>query len=375
MSNFRDTLAIIAFHLASHLTEPICKTHEFFWRIRLVDALHPSSSALSNFARKIPLYIPLAAWSFLAIVATLPGIALRARALNIQEKPFIYLQGEAEEKTLPSNRSFSLLSWNVCCVSGGYSIRDGGLWTWPHRIDNIITKLIEIDADVICLYEIFDSQAAFYIYENLKRHGYCHFYLNIGPTATSVASGILIASKYNIENPEFFPFAENSLQGSDTKGVFAFDLESLGENFARIYSTHLQHSEEPAFPTTEELEARKIQMQLIVDQAKTVRDRCVVVTGDLNLDDAEYNTFSWHSIFQKEEGHIDKTWGGDAFCARMVGKRVSGPLNLDHTLVVDGTVSAIKTTLVPTEYDPAIFKKEALSDHAGLLSWIALLEE
>jgi endonuclease/exonuclease/phosphatase family metal-dependent hydrolase len=191
-----------------------------------------------------------------------------------------------------------------------------------------------------------------------------------------ICAGIeLEASKYNIKNLEFSPFPQDTLVGRTkyaAKGVFAFDLESRGEHFARVYSTHLQHSEEPAFPTSEEVEARKRQMQIILDKVNTVRDRCLVVTGDLNLDDDEYRASSWCHRFQKGDlfGALDKTWGGDEFCARMVGKQVSGPLNLDHTMVVNGTVRSISTSLVETGYDPTTFKEGALSDHAGLLSRI-----
>jgi hypothetical protein len=116
-------------------------------------------------------------------------------------------------------------------------------------------------------------------------------------------------------------------------------------------------------------------MQIIVDKVNAVRDRCVVITGDLNLDDEEFRASSWRSRFQKGDdfGNTEKTWGGDAFCARMMGKRISGALNLDHTMVAKGTAGAMSTTLVHTGFDPVNFKKEALSDHAGLFTQITLV--
>ena len=115
-------------------------------------------------------------------------------------------------------------------------------------------------------------------------------------------------------------------------------------------------------------------MQIIVDKVNTVRDRCIVVTGDLNLDDGEYRNSSWQARFQKGDqfGDALKTWGGDEFCAQLVGKRVSGPLNLDHTMVLNGTACSIETNLVETGYDPAVFKEGVLSDHGGLFSKITV---
>ncbi len=368
-----NQLAIQTFRAASYLTDPICKSHEFYRRIFTVEALHPTSSRVAHLARKASFAIGAAGWASLALFTTLPGVVLRSSALYMQKDPFIYVQGQPGGKDLPSDRSFSLLSWNVCCVGGGYPISDGGVMPWSFRIDNIVRKVIEKDADVNCLYETFDSESAFYICKKLKEKGYNHFYFNIGPKAIGVSSGILVASKYNIKNPEFSPFPQSSLVGrtkSAAKGVFGFDLESRGQHFARIYSTHLQHAEEPAFSTDEEVEARNKQMQIIVEKVNTIRDRCVVVTGDLNLDDSEYETSSWHHRFEKGEWQFGsmKTWEGDEFCARMVGKRVSGPLNLDHTIVARGTNRSLSTSLVETGYDATTFKKEALSDHAGLLS-------
>lgn len=365
----------IVFHVASYLTDPVCKVHEYYRRLAVVDPLNPTAYKISNLIRKVALCVGIMGWASLSVVTSLPGIGLRALGSYLQKEPFIHVQGSEEPKSLPADRSFSLLSWNICCVGAGYSISDGGVLPWSFRIDGVIEKIVEKDADVNCLYETFDSKSAFYICEQLKQRGYNHFYFNIGPKAVGVSSGILIASKYKIHNPEFSPYPQDSLVGrtkNAAKGVFSFNLMSRGEHFARIYSTHLQHSEEPQFPTAEEVEARRKQMQIVVGKVNTIRDRCVVVTGDLNLDDEEYRNSSWQARFQKGDQFGDglKTWGGDEFCARLVDKRVSGSLNLDHTMVLNGTARAIETSLVETGYDPAVFKEGVLSDHGGLFSKI-----
>lgn len=375
LDSLTNKTAKAVFQTASYLTDPICKSHELYERIGVVDALNPGASAVSSLARKVSLCMGLMGWAALALVTTLPGIALRLLGSYMQKEPFIYVQGDLDPKILPTDRSFSIYSQNMCCVSGGYPITDGGVLPWPFRIDAIISKILEKDADVNCLYEIFDVKTAFYICKKLKEHGYNHFYFNIGSKAVGVSSGIFVASKYKMQNPEFSQFPQESLVGrtkNAAKGVFAFDLESRDGSFARVHATHLQHSEEPAFPTLEEVEARRKQMQIIVDKMNTAWDRCVVVTGDLNLDDDEYNASSWQGLFQKGDhfGAASKTWGGDEFCACLVGKRISGPLNLDHTMILSGTARRLHTSLVETGYDPAVFKDGVLSDHSGLFSII-----
>jgi len=366
-----------AFRLASYLTDPVCHCHERFRLIAVVEALNPSAGRGSNLARKCRLLAELCGYALLAILVTAPGIGLRYLGSRLQMTPYLHRKYEGPEKRLPSDRVFSLLSWNVCCVGGGYAISDGGVMPWPARIDAIARTIIRQSADVVCLYEVFDSHAAFYLTDALMVAGYVHCYHNIGPRGLGVNSGIMVASKYEIRKPEFTPFPVETLVGrtkSAVKGVFAFDLHSGGEGFARVYATHLQHSEECMYPTREEEEGRAAQMQIIVDRITAGSDTCVVVTGDLNLDDDEYRASPWRHLFEKGDRYQDpfRTWGGDAFCAKLVGKRVSDPLNLDHTMVVTGTGRRLETDLVDAGYDAGRFTGGALSDHGALLSRIFL---
>jgi hypothetical protein len=290
--------------------------------------------------------------------------------------PFNYMEGDCKPKILPPDRSFSLFSWNICGLPG-FAITSGGVLPCDYRIDAIIEKIVQNDADINCLCEVFDIKSAIYICMNIKQKGYIHFYFNMGPRRLGVSAGLLVASKYNIQSPEFSPFPQNSLFGISkyaSKGVFAFDLESQGEHFARIFSTHLQHSEEATFPRVEEVEARQTQMRIIIDKIQAIREKCLVaITGDLNIDDTEYRQSSWQALFQKGDQLALHTWGGNAFCAQLTGRRVSGPRNLDHTMVLRGTAHSIQTSLVEAGFDPAVFKGSALSDHNGLFSRITLM--
>lgn len=377
LDNVRDSLAYRALQAGAYMFDPICKTQELYRRSQVVDALNPDGTALSNLIQKVALYIGMAGWFALSILTTLPGLALRALGERLQSKPFIHWQFEGE-KILPPDRSFTLLSWNICGPPGGNSISSGGVVPIAFRIEDLIRKIDEKNADVNCIYEVFDINMSAYICERLKEKGYVDFYYHIGPKALGVSSGILVASKYKIDNPEFTPFPEESLVGTTKyacKGVFTFDLESCGQHFARLFTTHLQQSYLPQFPTEEEVVSRREQMRIIVDKVNTVRrDRCIVLTGDFNLDDEEYRTSFWQNLFQKGDRFAphQKTWGGDAFYATLMGHRISGPLNLDHTMVLQGTARSIETRMVETGYDAPIFKAEALSDHAGLFSRISL---
>ncbi len=372
----RNKVAIKAFQVASYLNDPLSKSHESFRRIYLVDFLNPTSNKTINFIRKFSLFTNIILFGSLAIFTTIPAVVLRYFGSNLQNKSFFHLKGKAQEKKLPKDNSFNILSWNVCCIGGGYSISDGGVLPWSERIDKIVDKIENTDADVNCLFEVYDIKSAILFYEKLKKK-YSHFYFNIGQKTIGVSSGILIFSKYKIKNPLFIKFPKDYLVGRTKnveKGIFAFDLIDQENNFARIFSTHLQHSEQPSFPTNEEKIARKKQMELIIEKIKEIKNKAIIVTGDLNLDDDEYQASLWSKNFIKKVAFRSPiyTWGGDHFCAKMVGKKVSLPLNLDHTLALKNANNSIKTSLIDVGYKDSEFRKDALSDHLGLLSRITI---
>lgn len=364
-----DILKKQTFRFASYLTDPICRAHELFRQMYVIDVLNPTACKIRNWTRKFFIGIGIIASSFLSMGTTVPGVCLRALASHLEKEPFIYYQGTLSEKQVEGG--FSLLSWNICCVGGGYAISDGGVMPWRYRIDKIIENIVSLDADIISLYEVLDTSAGFYLYEKLQEK-YTHFYFNIGPRAIGTSSGIFIASKLKVTNPEFSPFPKHMLVGrtkNSEKGVFSFNIRAK-ENI-KVYATHLQHSEEPQYATDAEEQARKKEMQLIMEKVDQDTSS-VIVTGDLNLDNREYAQSSWAENFQETSFNENsaKTWDGDAFCAKMVGKRASVSLNLDYTLIAKKSALHGKTALIATGYDYTTFTVQALSDHKGLFSVI-----
>lgn len=364
-----------AFTLASYLTDPVCKAHENFRRIQIVDDLYQTAGKIERWAQKVFLGLGLFAFACLAALTSVPAIALRSALCQIQKNPFIYKKGEAESKKLMGSK-FSLFFWNVCCIGGGYAISDGGVVPWADRIESICSEIMRKDADVVCLCEVPDIQTAQILYEKMKKE-YAHFYYNIGPRAVGISSGIMVASKFEITDPEFTAFPKEMLVDrtkNAEKGVFAFDVQSENKSFARIFTTHLQHSEECAHPSPDEVTTRRLEMELIMEKVDRVKGKAAVVVGDLNLDDEEYNASAWSSRFQKGDDYLGrKTWEGDEYYAKLVGnKRISGPLNLDHAMIVKGTAKSIRTTLSETGYDPKMIKQDVSSDHKGLCIGVTL---
>ena len=356
---------------ASKCTDPVCYVHETIWRYRLIDSLPKNSRPLSsNFSM-----ITSPSKTFLSIPGAAVGTVFRWIAAALQDEPYIYTKSKKEDKLLPEKKQISHLLWNICCVGAGYSITEGGVVPWKERIDRIAEQIIETDADVNSIYETFDIDSAFYLSEKLSSKGY-HCFYNIGPNIVGTSSGIFVASKYKVVNAKFTPFSKDTLLGRTKnckKGVFQFDLTSDGKTFAPVLSTHLQHSEKPEFPTNEEVLSREKQMQAMLEITKKLPPHCILVNGDLNLDDREFENSSWKDLFEKGKIHgTEKTWGGDAFCASLMNKEASKPLNLDHAMIIKGSARSISSKIISSKFDGTTFKKEALSDHNRVLTIIEI---
>ena len=360
----------IALRTASYMTDPVCKSRELWMRCHIVKDLHPDSYRVTNLFRQTLLLSGMVPCALLAVVCTLPAMAVRYAVCRLQKEPYVYRKGNSVEKVL-QGLTFTLLSWNICYTQGGYEISDGGVLSSPERIQTLSDKILEQDADVVCLYEVFDINTALYLHEKMK-NDYAHFYFSMGPRVVGPSSGIFVATKFAVEDPEFLPFPKEALDGrakNCEKGIFSFDIK----NYARIFATHLQHSEICAEPTANEVKARHDEMVImmeLVDKPGRVKGR--VVVGDLNLHDKECNDAAWNGRFVRGDAFTEKTWGGDAYCAALMGKKASDPLNLDYNMIVQGMAQNIVTKLVPTGFNGKVFNKDALSDHQGLFSMIAL---
>ena len=368
------TLATACFRLASLLTDPLCKAHEAYALTSVTQFMHPDSKWYLNKGRNTLLLIKAIFLTALALLTTVPGALLRCIGNQLQEKPFLSWSGP-HAKELPCQRAFTMSSWNVCCMVAGFAIGEN-LPPWKYRIDGIVRNILLKDSDVVCLYETFDTKAAFLISERLKEAGYHFGYFNIGSRALGVSSGLMVASKYKIVDPEFTPFPKDTLLGVSkfsSKGFFTFSLASEGKAFARIITTHLQHSETAQHPTPEERTARRLEMELITQKAEqeSPQPLATVVTGDLNLNDAEYQSLRLDTRF--DEGYKDPN---NAYSFQGNTKQFTDPSNLDHTMALrNDQIVDIRTTIQQDDlYQCLDFPGEKLvySDHRVLQTTVEL---
>ncbi len=342
---------------ASLLTDPICRAREKYWLGRALGDVPYTQTFLLYTVGFFPAVL---------------GVMVRFIAKRFQKSVYLYKQGASEEVDI--GEKISLLSWNICAIPAGFSITDGGVFPWKNRMHAIVQKILEQDTTIVSLFEVFDIQTVRILHESLKG-SYRHFYYGMGTMTLGVASGFFIASKTALKDFDFTRFPQGHLVGrtkNTGKGVCSFNILSREHGTMHFFLTHLQHSEECEFPTTEEVSARNHQMEALLNKINTAHSHRAVVTGDLNLDEYEMHAAAWNTLFSRGVFPNKKTWGGDEFGAKLVGKKGSSARTYDYTMVYNPSDLTLTSSYIETGYDPKNFKQEALSDHLGIVSTISI---
>ncbi|MBI5345761.1 MAG: endonuclease/exonuclease/phosphatase family protein [Chlamydiae bacterium] len=341
------------------------------WYQRIVQRLMPNhygqtTSKTTEVASRVLLAFAIVPMTILSPLAFL-GIGFRYVANFFRPAPYVYFKTDVLEK---ETTKFSIFSLNTCFISGGWPLTEGGVAPWKDRIDKIASLILRQNADIVALQEVFDLQAGFKLYKELKNN-YTHFYLNIGPNKqVGVCSGLFVASKIKIVHPQFFPFerAKTFKASFMNKGFFSFDLVSQKKHLASLFVTHMHHSENDLRPALEDVEMREKQIEKIILAMEKKKEGPKVLVGDLNMDtkEAEANLSAHFVNFTKEPTAATE------FLKRYIksGKKIPGGFTLDYALLQkeeDGSCKyKIKTHVVETF--SFTNPKKALSDHYGLLT-------
>ena len=105
-------------------------------------------------------------------------------------------------------------------------------------MESLLDKILNADADIVCLEERIDIDRVDDFYQGLKAH-YAHFYTRIdvgGFRSSDTAVGFLIASKYPIEQPRYTSFGD-----SDSEDGFIDFIVKDGETpLGHVYAAQLE---------------------------------------------------------------------------------------------------------------------------------------
>lgn len=370
--DFMDSLKINVLKVASYLTEPVCKVREYRYTLHILD--QTCKKTLEKAMRAAWLVFGMMICALLTPVTAPLGIAIRGAVATLEAKPYIYLKrGEG----LPTPRELTVLSHNQCYMPAGYSITDGQVTPFSERMEANLKRVRELNPDLICLYEVADICDGSYISSQLPEYP---FVIPVaGVRAVGPSSMLYVASKYEIdpESIEFVPFVKDvELTGRarfSEKGFLSFDLCSEKVPFATVITTHLQHSEVPADPSSDDKTSRARQMEKIARkiEVKVQEGKTVIFTGDLNAEESEVESSRLPQLL-KRDARVQgvPTWGGDSWCKALMKEPSSGPLVLDYAFVSNkGTIT---TQVIDVGYSGSEFRRDAGSDHSLLFSKVEL---
>ncbi len=315
-------------------------------------------------------------------------MAFRMLGYFAQYSEFNYLKGMTKEKPYPSDNKASIFFLNTCFIGGGYPLTHGGVRPWKARVNQVAENILKENSDIVCLSEVYDFAAAKVLYNKLKDQ-YSHFYINIGPHHWAAKSGLFVASKYKIQDPHFIDFHSTLVHNKDScrRGGFAFEaVDKDNKPIAKVYSAHLEYSENDSNPSKAEKQARKEEIDLIVkDIADSAIRSPVLLTGDLNFPEKEYSKTDLVKYFRKTFKSINGTCRRDEFIKRLWSEKTKAKdekeeaFDLDHTFILqkspkdsdDQTNYLVSTRIIPS-FDEEAEILLALSDHHAMETTITL---
>lgn len=361
----RKAVAYHCLQLASTLTDPVCNAHRKMREIQFAEEIYPGKEKWEYSLMRLMLSIQTAFLSTIGMATGLPGICMRKMGSTLLPDPFVHTQHLSQMPVLDKKR-FSLFFGNVAALSSGHVYTNACVSPFSERVERIAKVVDEKKVDVACFCELMDFAGCKSLEQELLKKGFKEFYYTIGANSF-VSSGLFVASKYKLADPQFTPFSDYSGRASfSNKGVFSFDVVGSGsERVARVHLTHPQHSEESSHPTKEELAVRQGQFDCIETIVEKSGKGCQIVVGDFNRENQELKDAKWKLRWDEGGCSQEPTWDGDDKCAEWTYQRPSSPQRLDIAMVRKGT-GQIKTEIIPVGYDPRRYLSTALSDHKWL---------
>ena len=172
------------------------------------------------------------------------------------------------------NAQLKILTYNICALPNWLNQFSNP----KKRIDKIISFIIKINADIICIQEAFDKKIVIKLISELPNYYYCHYPIKSNIT---VNSGLIIFSKYHILSRGFEKF-KNSC-GEDRlakKGIIYIKVKIKGKIYT-IINSHL-NADAIFSSVSYSQKVRMKQIQQVLHRMTQYRNN-VILCGDFNI--------------------------------------------------------------------------------------------
>ncbi len=177
---------------------------------------------------------------------------------------------------------------NILCFPGMLGYMFGGVRPWKERIDKLVEIILNTQAQIVCLQEVWDPKAMLALADRLK-NDYAFFIYDAGDSAGTVqvkkmcySSGLFLASKIPLDSIAFNRFPRSVPEGSK-RGAIVAKGRVGNEPFAFV-TTHLQHSSAPPMHPVRQEQLFLCYAYLQEMISGTLSDRAWgFLAGDLNI--------------------------------------------------------------------------------------------
>lgn len=189
-------------------------------------------------------------------------------------------------------KTFSLMSLNSCFQEGPFAPLTGGMTSPFEPVGNYPTRISAVadwigssqtSPDIFVGQEFYDIRIQDAFVEELKKQGYHYFILDRAPHPVLFNSGLFVASKRELGDISFIPFALEDRQGvakfSQQGAVVFHILDEKKRPVLRVINTHLNYGE-----GQENQEARNLQLKKYLLPLLSESTIPSLLVGDLNFD-------------------------------------------------------------------------------------------
>lgn len=108
------------------------------------------------------------------------------------------------------------------------------------RVYNVVQGALDSDADILCMQEMFDNKTVFKFMELIKEK-YPYIIYHTGSSLVKLGSGLLIASKFPIENPEYWEHSTKvGTEWLASKGTIGVTIRLNNNQRIPVFNTHLE---------------------------------------------------------------------------------------------------------------------------------------
>ncbi len=169
-------------------------------------------------------------------------------------------------------KKVKIVHWNICGLNGGLPTEFGGIPSEENRHKKIVSKILEMDPDVLCLSEV-GSLASQSLYASLKDN-YSYFFTDMRQHFGKHGAGLFVATKLPlISKPHYIPFKakSNGIQKLQERGFFVFEMKNQ-------YLIYTQFD-----PKNKKVRQKQLEeVKKMMDQKKS-NEKPYIFIGDLHI--------------------------------------------------------------------------------------------